>query len=110
MPGDSGVLVVARVLFTNTKRTRDRGCNGHPAFPTPSSGEKWKQSLGRIAPRDRRRISFAPAAWLVPLAGARRGPAKLITISLSQGSGTGAWTTAAIFGVALTRSSRVSSP
>src|SRR5882724_3223495 len=34
-PGDSGVLVVTRVRSTNTKCTRGRGCNGHPAFPTP---------------------------------------------------------------------------
>src|SRR6266404_4592034 len=33
MPGDSGVLVVTRVLSTNTKCTRGRGCSGHPAFP-----------------------------------------------------------------------------
>ena len=36
--GRSGVLVVTRVLSTNTKCTRGRGCNGHPAFPTPSKG------------------------------------------------------------------------
>src|SRR6195256_5739082 len=40
MPGDSGVLVVTRVRSTNTKCTRGRGCNGHPAFPTPSLGAK----------------------------------------------------------------------
>ena len=34
----SGVLVVTRVRSTTTKCTRDRGCNGHPAFPTPSLG------------------------------------------------------------------------
>src|SRR6266699_2093085 len=33
--GDSGVLVVTRVRSTNTKCTRGRGCNGHPAFPRP---------------------------------------------------------------------------
>jgi hypothetical protein len=38
MPGDSGVLVVTRVRSTTTKCTRDRGCSGHPAFPTPSKG------------------------------------------------------------------------
>src|SRR3981189_591605 len=37
-PGDSGVLVVTRVRSTNAKCTRGRGCNGHPAFPTPSLG------------------------------------------------------------------------
>jgi hypothetical protein len=40
MPGDSGVIVVTRVRSTNTKCTRGRGCNGHPAFPTPSLGRK----------------------------------------------------------------------
>src|SRR6266581_391749 len=39
MPGDAGVLVVTRVRSTTTKCTRDRGCSGHPAFPTPSLGE-----------------------------------------------------------------------
>src|SRR5216684_1641485 len=38
MPGDSGVLVVTRVLSTNAKCTRGCGCSGHPAFPTPSLG------------------------------------------------------------------------
>jgi hypothetical protein len=33
--------------------TRGRGCNGHPAFPTPSLGRKINANLGRIAPRDR---------------------------------------------------------
>ena len=42
MPGDSGVLVVTRVRSTTTKCTRGRGCNGHPAFPTPSQGAEDK--------------------------------------------------------------------
>jgi len=42
MPGDFGVLVVTRVLFTTTKCTRDRGCIVRPAFPTPSLGRKIK--------------------------------------------------------------------
>jgi len=42
MPGDSGVLVVTRVRSTTTKCTRGRGCNGHPAFPTPSFGARDK--------------------------------------------------------------------
>jgi hypothetical protein len=46
MPGDSGVLVVTRVRSTNTKCTRGRGCSGHPAFPTPSSGRKIKHDSG----------------------------------------------------------------
>src|SRR5713101_9800328 len=52
MPGDSGVLVVTRVRSATTKGTRDRGCNGHPAFPTPSFGREINAQLGRIAPRD----------------------------------------------------------
>src|SRR6267154_2607553 len=51
MPGDSGVLVVTRVRSTNTKCTRGRGCNGHPAFPTPSKGRELHAQLGRIARR-----------------------------------------------------------
>jgi hypothetical protein len=54
--GDSGVLVVTRVRSTNTKCTRGRGCNGHPAFPTPSLGGRAKQRLGRIASRGRSRV------------------------------------------------------
>src|SRR5882762_8309919 len=56
MPGDSSVLVVTRVRSINTKCTRDRGCNGHPAFPTPSLGGRAKQRLGRIASRGRKRV------------------------------------------------------
>src|SRR5712691_11793602 len=52
-PGDSGVLVVTRVRSTNSKCTRGCGCQGHPAFPTPSKGRELHQRLGRIAPRDR---------------------------------------------------------
>jgi hypothetical protein len=55
--GCSGVLVVnTRVRSTNTKCTRGCGCSGHPAFPTPSTGRKIHQRLGRFAPRGRRRI------------------------------------------------------
>jgi len=54
MPGDSGVLVVTRVRSTTTKCTRDRGCSGHPAFPTPSLGGRSRQRPGRFAPRDHR--------------------------------------------------------
>ena len=45
-PGDSGVLVVTRVRSTTTKCTRGRGCNGHPAFPTPSMGGKYEHGPG----------------------------------------------------------------
>jgi len=54
--GDSGVLVVTRVRPTNTKCTRGRGCNEHPAFPTPSIGRKIYQRLGRMARRGRKRV------------------------------------------------------
>src|SRR5229473_5711194 len=46
--GDSGVLVVTRVRSTNTKCTRGRGCNGHPAFPTPSKGERFINASGAL--------------------------------------------------------------
>src|SRR6266699_3969471 len=46
MPGDSGVLVVTRVRSTNTKCTRGCGCNGHPAFPTPSLGGRFINGSG----------------------------------------------------------------
>src|SRR6202040_1060162 len=45
-PGDSGVLVVTRVRSTTTKCTRGRGCHGHPAFPTPSLGERFINGSG----------------------------------------------------------------
>src|SRR6266849_5245966 len=58
MPGDSGVLVVTRVPSTATTCTRDRGCSGHPAFPTPSKGgETFHQRLGRICAAGSRRMS-----------------------------------------------------
>src|SRR5882672_12034882 len=44
--GDSGVLVVTRVRSTTTKCTRGRGCNGHPAFPTPSLGGRFINASG----------------------------------------------------------------
>src|SRR5467141_3820966 len=44
--GDSGVLVVTRVRSTNTKCTRGRGCQGHPAFPTPSLGGRFSNASG----------------------------------------------------------------
>jgi len=44
--GDSGVLVVTRVRSTTTKCTRGRGCQGHPAFPTPSLGGRFINGSG----------------------------------------------------------------
>src|SRR6266568_60823 len=46
--GDSGVLVVTRVRSTTTKCTRGRGCNGHPAFPTPSKGGRFINGSGAL--------------------------------------------------------------
>src|SRR6266849_10383732 len=40
------VYSFTRVLFTNAKRTRGRGCNGHPAFPTPSLGGRFINASG----------------------------------------------------------------
>src|SRR5712664_1003431 len=65
MPGDSGVLVVTRVRSTTTKCTRGRGCNGHPAFPTPSLGREIYQRLGRIARRGRKCVSGVEMSTLV---------------------------------------------
>src|SRR5882724_4371574 len=48
MPGDSGVLVVTRVRSTTTKCTRGCGCNGHPAFPTPSLGGRFINGSGAL--------------------------------------------------------------
>src|SRR5882762_3222639 len=46
--GDSGVLVVTRVRSTTTKCTRGRGCQGHPAFPTPSLGGRFINASGAL--------------------------------------------------------------
>ena len=47
MPGDPGVLAVnTRVRSTNAKCTRGCGCNGHPAFPTPSLGGRFINASG----------------------------------------------------------------
>jgi hypothetical protein len=52
--GDSGVLVVTRVRSTTTKCTRGRGCNGHPAFPTPFF---WAKDSCKARARKRREIA-----------------------------------------------------
>src|SRR5882724_5108775 len=50
MPGDpGGPVATTRVHYQ--LRTRGYGCNGHPAFPTPSMGREINAQLGRIAPR-----------------------------------------------------------
>jgi hypothetical protein len=48
------------VRSTNPKCTRGCGCNGHPAFPTPSVflGRKLHTQLGRTAPRGREVVSW----------------------------------------------------
>ncbi len=59
MPGDPGVLVVTRVLSTNAKCTRGRGCSGHPAFPTPSMGARDKcTARAHRAAGSRTRVCF----------------------------------------------------
>src|ERR1700683_4777037 len=56
MPGDPGATVVtnARAYY---HYTRGCGCNGHPAFPTPSLGRKIPAQLGRMARREGSRSS-----------------------------------------------------
>src|SRR6267142_199033 len=50
MPGDpGGPVATTRVHYQ--LRTRGYGCNGHPAFPTPSRGREINAQLGRFAPR-----------------------------------------------------------
>jgi hypothetical protein len=51
MPGDPGATVVTclRAFYFCTQGC---GCNGHPAFPTPSVGRKVHAQLGRIALRE----------------------------------------------------------
>jgi hypothetical protein len=59
--GNAGCFRCTRILvcfLPNAKRTRGRGCNGHPAFPTPSFGREINARLGRIAPRGRE-VMFA---------------------------------------------------
>jgi hypothetical protein len=58
--GDSGVLVVTRVRSTNTKCTRGRGCNGHPAFPTPSF---WAEDS--CTPRAHRAARSRTCVWIL---------------------------------------------
>src|SRR5450631_3557472 len=84
MPGDSGVLVVTRVRSITTKCTRGRGCSGHPAFPTPSTGRKsFCKARAHRAARSRSLVSnwsavIASAALQTPSrcqrVRAKRGP------------------------------------
>src|SRR5712672_2456949 len=37
---------MAALRSTTTKCTRDRGCSGHPAFPTPSEGGSFINASG----------------------------------------------------------------
>src|SRR6266851_3537964 len=65
--GDSGVLVVTRVRSTNTKCTRGRGCNGHPAFPTPSLGGRFINASGASRREGvKSRLQFRERASAVP--------------------------------------------
>ena len=42
------VYSFTRVRSTNTKCTRGCGCNGHPAFPTPSLGGRFINASGAL--------------------------------------------------------------
>src|SRR5229473_2412854 len=52
--------------FYQYKCTRGRGCNGHPAFPTPSDGRNDHAQLGRIARRDREGMFGIGADPVIP--------------------------------------------
>jgi hypothetical protein len=53
MPGDPGATVVTNACVL-LPYTRGCGCNGHPAFPTPSLGERISfKNSGARASRDR---------------------------------------------------------
>src|ERR1700730_15517295 len=60
--------------FYYYKCTRGRGCNGHPAFPTPSLGGRAKQGLGRFASRGRARICCLTICIILRRPGERRDP------------------------------------
>src|ERR1700704_2063977 len=57
MSGDSGVLVVTRVLSTTTSAHEAAGAAGIRHSPRPFVGRKINAKLGRIAPRDREVVS-----------------------------------------------------
>jgi hypothetical protein len=46
------VYSFTRVRSTNTKCTRGCGCNGHPAFPTPSLGGRFINGSGALRGED----------------------------------------------------------
>jgi hypothetical protein len=83
MPGYPGATVVTNSCVYYFY-TRGCGCNGHPAFPTPSLGEEFRQQLGRIAPRDGSRPS-SPAGDPVFL-GISDGAEKLRRSGYSAGA------------------------
>jgi hypothetical protein len=56
MSGDSGVLVVTRVRSITPSAHETAGAAGTRHSPRPLRGRKIHQRLGRIAPRERRRM------------------------------------------------------
>jgi hypothetical protein len=64
MPGDSGVLVVTRVLSTTTSAHEAAGAAGIRHSPRPPWARRILAQLGRIAPRDREVVSAIGATSL----------------------------------------------
>ena len=67
-----------RVLPTHC--TRGCGCNGHPAFPTPSLGREINAQLGRIAPRGQTRVCCLTieSSFVVPAKAGTHTPCHLV--------------------------------
>src|SRR6202163_2379492 len=66
MPGDSGVLVVARVRSITTIAHEAAGATGIRHSPRPPRGREINEQLGRIAPRDREVMFGIGADSVIP--------------------------------------------
>jgi hypothetical protein len=89
MPGDSGVLVVTRVLSTTTKCTRGRGCSGHPAFPTPFGREGNSNASG--APRREKEVVCGTLSTSLRASGAALQPFGNSTIASPVATFSSCW-------------------